>query len=334
MKQVLFATSALVALSGAAAAEVSLKGDARLGMRYSDSLECATCTDGTRSGWNVVSRARVQFVMTGETDSGLSFGARFRAHEADGARNYTRPTGVVWVEGAYGRLEAGDVDSAIEKAVGDLPGVGLTGLGDYNEFQYTSTDRYGMADNKGLVYSYTFGDATVYASFMDQYAGVTGNEYSGDAWSLGVGYKLGQHTFGIGYSSDGVTVDPITGNVGAFKSTTWGISGGTEWNGFTFKAVYIGTKAKPEGADNFDIRQYGLGAEYQMANGVGLSGFYRHVKTEYVGKADITGIGATYDLGGGASVRGGIVHRKVKWDATGVDNSTYTDADFGLNFTF
>lgn len=358
MKTVLLATSALVALAGAAAAEVTLDGDARLGLRYDSGLD--TDLADVDEGFNVVSRARVRFTMTGETDSGLSFGARFRANEVAGTSvgsNSSNTDGEVWIEGAYGKLTAGDIDSALESAVGDLPEIGVSGLNYYNEFQYTTSDYDTESDfnNAGLIYEYKFGDASIYASFMDQNVGTSGEEIEGDAWALGAGYTLGNYTFGIGYESANLYVDPVLYT--AFDqdfapavfdndSTTWGISGGTSWSGITFKAIYLttsvdgltpGVDVDSFSADDYDIRQYGIGAEYEMANGVGLAGFWRRIDGDSIDgadhEADVYGIGASYDLGGGAVLKGGIARLDGTSPFFGGDFDR-TVADFGLRMNF
>ncbi|MEY4872790.1 MAG: hypothetical protein RLZZ563_2120, partial [Pseudomonadota bacterium] len=62
MKKILLATTMLAATAGFAAAEVSLSGDARMGI---------TKVDGSDAVLN--HRARVKFSLSGETDNGLSF---------------------------------------------------------------------------------------------------------------------------------------------------------------------------------------------------------------------------------------------------------------------
>lgn len=362
MKTVLLATSALVAFTGAAAAEVSLRGDARIGLRYDSGFD--TDAVDIDEGWNVISRARVHFDMSGETDAGLSFGASFRADQASNANrssNSSNIEGTVWIEGAYGRLTAGDIDSGLESAVGDLPQVGLSGLNYYNEFTYTTSDfdsESGFTtdynfNNAGLLYEYKFGDASIYASFMDQYVGTSGEEIDGDAWAIGAGYKLGNYTFGIGYESANVYLDPVLyvstaqsfddDTVFSNDNTTWGISGGTSWAGVTFKAIYLTTSVDGElgadsfSADDYDIAQYGIGAEYEMANGIGIAGFWRRVDGDDVGgfdhEADMYGIGASYDLGGGAEIQTGIVQLDGTSPFYGGDFDR-TSADFGLSLKF
>ena len=97
MKKVLFATSCLVAFAGAAAAEVAVSGDGRMGMVY----------DGDDMQFS--SRARAKFTMTGESDSGLAFGAAFRVDQENYSAN---PEGrsAEWAEHALaGRLPAATV---------------------------------------------------------------------------------------------------------------------------------------------------------------------------------------------------------------------------------
>lgn len=317
MKKFLIASTAIVALSGAAAAEVSLSGDAQIGLKYDNKLTGAT---GYVSGWNLQSRARLTITMTGETDSGLSFGAKFRTGNANYTehRDHFSEAQTVWAEGSYGKITVGDVDSAIEQAVGDLVEVGNSGLEFYNEIYYLATDAYADHDNKGLVYSYKYGDAQFFLSLEDQYAGYGGIEYNGNSWSLGATYSVNQYTFGIGYSSGE--------DFGAGKVETWGLQASGDFNGLVVKGLWVQSKD-----DSAKLKQYGISADYTMANGVGVKGFYRiNDWDDLAGKEKILGLGASYDLGGGASVNGGLVHFKSN---EGTDFSR-TIADFGVKFSF
>ena len=81
MKKVLLATSALTMMAGAASAEIALSGSARMGLVFNDT---AAGSDAFFS-----SRVRIVFTASGETDTGLSFGASFRADNAGGANGNT-----------------------------------------------------------------------------------------------------------------------------------------------------------------------------------------------------------------------------------------------------
>uniref|UniRef100_UPI00286BBEF7 porin n=1 Tax=Tabrizicola sp. TaxID=2005166 RepID=UPI00286BBEF7 len=61
MKRILLATTLLAASSGFAAAEITLSGDARMGI----------IDDFGTGDTAFTSRARVKFTMSGETDGGL-----------------------------------------------------------------------------------------------------------------------------------------------------------------------------------------------------------------------------------------------------------------------
>ena len=233
----------------------------------------------------------------------------------------------------------GDIDGALEKAVGDLPEVGLTGLDFWNEFAYATSEEVG--GDASLLYEYSFGNANLYASFSDGYYGNTDIKRDDNVWALGVGYDLGDYTFGIGYENADYTINPfivedenlVTAAIGPIgfdtPSETWGISGGTSWNGVTFKAAYLKTSSDD---DTLDYAQYGLGMGYEMSNGVGLTAFYRKNDFKNVdvdGRA--FGLGASYDLGGGATIKGGVVDSKINVGSYDIDN---TLADFGLEFKF
>ena len=140
MKKILLATSILAATTGFAAAEITLSGDARMGVvDYGNDPEFSA-------------RARVRFTMAGETDGGLAFGATFRADQASGAQsgNEDMSAGTVFVSGGFGKFEMGDVLSAAEAAFGDLDGVGYTGLNDYSDITYINGDG-GDADSRGSI---------------------------------------------------------------------------------------------------------------------------------------------------------------------------------------
>ena len=142
MKKVLFATTATAALAigGMASAQgVALFGDARMGLGYNIN------NDGSRSHGDddlrAVSRVRFGVNMTGETDSGITFGATIRADNAIGGQGGTlgQTAGSVFVSGSWGTLTMGDTNGADEQWVGDVPGdYSLTGLGDADETLFVS----------------------------------------------------------------------------------------------------------------------------------------------------------------------------------------------------
>ena len=164
MKKLLIATSALVALTGAASAEVALTGDGRMGLVW----------DGDNAQFS--SRVRARFNLSGETDSGLSFGGSFRVDQenyaaAPESRSAAHGTaGSVYVSGTFGKLSMGDVVSATEAAIGDLTEIGYTD-GEFaanpEEIDYLTGDGENEEQGPTALYEYTFNGVNLFASMTD-----------------------------------------------------------------------------------------------------------------------------------------------------------------------
>ena len=114
MKKVLFASTALVAFTGAAAADVTLSGRAEMGIFGSTVAETQFFTD-----------IDVTFTLTGETDNGLSFGASIDIDEGgnQSAVNDNSDDGgiAIFVRGDFGNVTLGDTDGALDWALVDAP---------------------------------------------------------------------------------------------------------------------------------------------------------------------------------------------------------------------
>ena len=309
MKKVLLASTVLAMSASVAAAEVAVSGSARMGVAYNSE---ATNEIG------FTSRVRVAFALSGESDSGLSFGASIRADNAVNGNNGTEDVngrgsmsaGNVFVSGAFGKLTMGDVDGAAELVTGDLAGVGLTGLGDTNENTFLSNNNDIAEQARSAArYEYSTGGLTFAISANNPQFD---DEFDGNVYSIGVKYAVDAYAFGLGYETaeiDGVTVDHI---IGSAQGT---------FSGVTVKATY-------GEASDIDFTQYGISATYKM-DALGLTAFHRVADGGLEEqKVKYTGIGASYDLGGGASVVGGIV------DVNPQFGSGETRADLGLSFAF
>lgn len=346
MKKVLFATTALVMsmTAGVAVAEVAVTGDARMGLIY----------DGNDAQFS--SRARVRFTLTGESDAGLSFGGSFRVDQQDdsGGKASNGTAGSVWISGTYGKLEMGDTVSASEAAIGDLYEVGYTqgGFGyDVEEISYLTGDGANTDQGPNILYSYTIDRFELYASASDgsdsawpTTVGANADD-ADDAWSDDVAYsvaaKYNAETWwvGLGYAKHD-EADEIS------------LGAGATFNNFTVKGVYV------DYSDRFTVwldssdgnfapivgdldngymldKTFGLSADYAM-DAVTIGGFWRRdeYKSDWIDAAgndyddqefDSFGIGAEYDLGGGATLAGGII------DTDYLDD---TVADLGVRFTF
>ncbi|MFC3571377.1 porin [Paracoccus simplex] len=331
MKKVLFATSALVMTAGVAAAEVAVSGDGRMGMIY----------DGNDVQFS--SRARVKFTLTGESDAGLSFGGAFRVDQesdytaGNGAteRSAARGTaGSVWISGTYGKLSMGDVVSASEAAIGDLYEIGYTDgefSGDIEELWFLTGDGENEDQGPSILYEYTINNISLFASASDgsdnrqcgvgavvgydATCNVAGDDVESDtAYSVAAKYEGSNFWASLSYSKWGDASEIGLGAEGSF-------------NNFAVKGVYLSYEDRFFGLDEMKYTA-GLGASYQM-DAILVEGFWRQDKYDLFGgdseKFDAFGIGAEYDLGGGAVLAGGIIDSDYLED---------TVADMGIKFSF
>lgn len=336
MKKVLFATSALVLTAGFASAEVAVSGDGRMGVIY----------DGNDAQFS--SRARVKFTLTGESDSGLSFGGAFRVDQENYSSNEFRSAargtgGAVWISGTYGKLSMGDVVSASEAAIGDLYEVGYTegAFGnDIEEISYLTGDGENLDQGPSILYEYTINNISFYASasdgvntygpaitgsgtdvvFIDPITGVEtivneNIDSASTAYSLAAKYEASNFWASLAYAKHNDASEIVLGGEGKF-------------NNFSVKGVFAKYDDRFAGDAEFK-HTIGLGLAYQM-DAILVKGFYRQDKWESVldgdnEKMDAFGIGVDYDLGGGAVLAGGIIDSDYQ-------NDTVVDA--GIKFSF
>ena len=350
MKKLLIATSALVALTGAASAEVALTGDGRMGLVW----------DGDNAQFS--SRVRARFNLSGETDSGLSFGGSFRVDQENYAaepesRSAAHGTaGSVYVSGTFGKLSMGDVVSATEAAIGDLTEIGYTD-GEFaanpEEIDYLTGDGENEEQGPTALYEYTFNGVNLFASMTDGsrrdcsasnvivgslecYDFDTDDE-SEVAFSLAAGYEFGAYSVGLGYSENRDGTEIVIGGTAAS-------------NEFKIKAFYADYDDRDlaqlgDFEYNFDDdeatfevnydKSYGLSVEYAMANGIGLEALWIRRDVEilegFADEADDSydayGVGASYDLGAGATLAGAVMKNDLF-----AENETR--ADVGIKFSF
>ncbi len=405
MKKILFATTAFasLAIGGAASAEIVLFGSARLGIGYNirnngaadleaTRSETATTTstetilnpDGTTTDVLVeeettvdtllegtedlraVSRVRWGVTMTGESDSGITFGATIRADNANGggtgaSSGSGQTDGDVFVSGAWGTLTFGDTNGADEQHVGDANGnLSVTGLGDFNETPFIS--------NGG-----GFGDDSINFANNPEARPTVRYDYNFEGFGLSASTNRNLNDVGVGAS---YTAEfgggSVTGGVGYYDfqefTTTSGteVRGGEQWSvgatgtfgGFSGGVVYTAASADYNqgsgivGGD-LDVLNVGLGYTFDAWS---VSAYYATIMTangpvDVFDDKDSYGASVQYDLGGGASVNFGVAQtygRDARGDAftdngdgTFAVNDDYisevdsaTVADFGIKMAF
>ncbi|WP_424927459.1 porin [Amaricoccus tamworthensis] len=321
MKKVLFATTATSALlfAGLASAQgISLFGDARLGMTYNEDRD---------DELQATSRVRFGVNMTGETDSGITFGASVRADNAVAGENGL--AGSTFVSGSLGTLTFGDTSGADENWVGDVPGnLTLTGIGDENETPFISNaGGFEVAAGDGLAFAPNpqarptvrydfdiagFGVSVSTNRLMDDYG--VGAGYAGSFGGVDLNVGVGYYDFDGFDTGVGADIQEVAD--GEQVSATVGAAFGN----FALGVVW-------QNADSDD-------AEYETVHVGGTAGFGAFtVGAWYVNaienldineEDDSMGLSAEYDLGGGASVKGGV----------GQNFAGSTIGDFGISMSF
>jgi len=306
MKKVLFATTALVAFAGAAAADVSVSGSAEMGIAGGDGVETT-----------FFQSVDVRFSMTGETDNGLSFGATVDLEDAT-ERQDTGPHLVdvagegadfnVFISGNFGTLTMGDTDGAFDWAMQE---VNRGSPGSINDAETAHAGFNGNSgydgDHNGQVLRYNYaisGIGFAVSAEIDE----TGTDDAiiglGFTYSLDLG--AGSLGFGLGYQ----TADHLVATDDA-----WGVS--------VSYASDMGLTATVNYSDIDDYEHMGLGVSYAF------DAFTLHAnwgEYDYDGGGDDSGFGlaAGYDLGGGASLLLGY----------GDSDNGDSDWSFGLAMSF
>ena len=293
MKKVLFATTALVATAGVAAADVTFGGYGRFGIVY-------LSDDGTGdSATNVTSRFRLQIDATAESDAGVTFGARVRIQQNEGQRGMTNGARFFARSGGL-EVGVGNIFGALEFMPGQYPiDLGLTGHNyDYTAYQFGgdaySSGGLGASGSNGVEVLYSMGDFSVHVSASDV----------GDRIAAHAAYTWNGWTFALGGQDSDIANDTeVTASVGGSfgpvdVTLTWADNG-------TDGDIYVLAGRVEVGAAT-DVEAYVVDADKWADTGFGID--FNH------------------DLGGGASLRGGV--------STGASVGDETLVDLGVRFNF
>lgn len=298
MKNIILATTALVATAGMAAADVSISGYARFGTVYSDNAD----------EWNNASRLRLQFDASAETDGGIVFGVRKRFQteensDTDGsAGTFTNTDGDVVTLGTPAgngarfymttnglTIAMGNILGVIEAAPNlymptKSAGVGLEGNGFYSLATNTSSNGFGFG---WTAYSSGGAGAQNGVEVLYSMSGFGAHAHSTDvSTGLGLNYTFSGYTVAAAYedfdNGDSALFASVGGKIGAFDVAL----------------AYGDTESAGVGADKWSLK-----GAYDFGTGLTMYGF---IASESGAANESYGLGASYDLGGGVSLEGGI----------------------------
>ncbi|WP_050523136.1 porin [Pseudorhodobacter wandonensis] len=327
MKNILIATTALVATAGIAHAEVAVSGSAAAGLKYNSQT--------AEKAW-LFSKVNIAFDASGETDGGLQFGFNTN-HIVENNGGVGNDDTTVYMSGAFGKLSFGAVAEADEQA--GLSDIGWDGLDVDDVAEAVVGDELGDLTGASLGHNVNYTYATGPVSFsLSTRLGTSGTGSVADSSAIGAKYSFGTGYVGLGYGDHDLNG---TSTVAAIdKARVLSVFGGVNVNNIKVSALYSDANFKDAAGVKTGANAYGLNASYTM-DALTLSfGASKANFDAATGIADQSayGIGASYDLGGGATLAGGIARVKSVNDenqSTVVGASdTETRADFGVSFSF
>jgi outer membrane protein OmpU len=311
MKKVLFATTALVATAGVAAADVTFGGYGRFGLQHRENRGVGL--DDTI----IESRFRLNIDASTESDAGVTFGARVRIQadeNANGSANQAVFSGARFHAETGGfRLEVGNISHALDNMAnyyGFEPGL-IGAVGQYANFSgpVTGFSSTGAGVN-GVSAIYSVGDFRAQLSYDNDNDGVlTGDNdstsvsvaYTFSGWTVALGYEESDDGAGAAMSKNDGTVLTVGGSLGVADV-----------------ALFIGD-------DKYEGTSYGISGSYDVgaatAIQASISGGGDDMTTT---KKSSYGIGFKHDLGGGVALLGMV----------GRNTADQTVADLGVKFNF
>ncbi len=316
MKKILIATTALVATAGFAQADVTVSGSAIAGLQYN--------SEGTDKVI-LLSKANVAFDASGETDGGLTFGFNTN-HIVTNNGSVDNDDTTVYISGAFGKLSFGAVAEADE--VAGLSDIGWDGLDVDDVAEAFVGDELGDFFGGGFGHNvnYTYASGPISVSLSTQLS----TSHSGsnlDTYAAGAKYSFGDAYVGLGYGDHKKT--------GFGSASVVSVFGGGTFNNVKVAAMYSDLSLKDTVGNKADGKAFGFNAAYSM-DALTLSVGAGKAEIDGAGEQTSFGVGAAYNLGGGASISGGIA--RIKDDAWGLDENKFalkeTRADFGLKFSF
>ncbi len=278
MKKVLLTTSALAfAMAGAAYADVSVGGSARVGITFNENAA---------QEWDIEKRTTFNIDGTTTTDGGLTIGARIRLrsdeNDAAGTNANEFSGSRVTLSNDVFKLSVGNAADVME----NLPGmyansVGLTGLGYYDVVAGTNQGFSSEGVGNDVVrLDLSFGGADFSLSYQDFDNSISDDDQVGAS----IAYNFGDWTVAVGHEDvDGA----------GFTAATVGGSFGN----FDVDLAY---------ADNDGTNKWTVGAGTSLDSGLGLRAYVTDTGVD--GEDTVFGLGFTYSLGG-ATLAGGLVSK-------------------------
>ena len=293
MKKVLLASTALAMTAGMAAADVSLSGYAEIGVKD--------------NGEEIVfhNDFDVKFTLSGETETGLVFGATIDLDEVSDGIDDDANKSSVFISGDFGTITMGDTDGAFDWALSEIAwGSAIADDHSSHAGWNGNSGLDGGLDGQVARYDYSFGDFGVALSAeigdgtADGIYGI-GARYSGDLGGVSLGV-------GLGYQDGDFELDGIEGAADIVgDASIYGLSIAADFDaGFSVRVNVSQLDGDiAGGGTGFDWTHYGIGARYAfdaLSVEANYGAFDGSIDGEGDFDADGWGVAVNYDLGGGA----------------------------------
>ena len=313
MKKLLLASTALIGLAGAAAADVTVSGYGRFGLDYNDGAAVGL------SKTQVNMRMRLNLDGKVETDSGVTFGGRIRLQYNDGAATTNTAPALLYVSYEGLRVEVGNANTAYDSAalmynseIGYLD----RGFGDpQGTFAAYASGPYANADRMGIMASYSVGDFNGRISYVnpDQTLSTLVAPVKAET-GISLDYTFGQVTLSAAAVQNGGFIDGndqffvggeyainSDANVGILYFDNGDLNGAaagdegeqvTLYGNYTSGAItYKGYVANSNNAANLTDTAFGLGLDYDLGGARLAADVHRSYS-----KDTIAGIGVRFDF--------------------------------------
>ena len=264
MKKILLATTALVATTGFAAAELTWTGSANVGMKYSD--------NGTTT---VHSEIDLGVAASGETDGGIGWAVEMGldSQTADSVATDAADGGSVALTGDFGTISVGNVSTA-GTSIG-LPDVGFDtiGIDDAAELGRNAATASASMDVR---WKYAMDDIALDVSI----------DTSNDDMAASMKWSSGSLAIGISHAAAGATggatanAMSIGTSVGAFAVNVMAASHSTSAKDSVGMSASmpvdgLGTVTFVTGSNDTDAKSsWGLGFSKALGGGASLAGAY------------------------------------------------------------
>ena len=295
MKNILFATTALVATAGIASADVSITGFAEIGVFDNGSGDMQLFND-----------IDVTFSMTGETEGGMSFGASVDLDEISDVAvnqatdNNSRAGIAANISGGFGTVTLGDTDGASDWALTETAVGGALNDDHTAHAGYSGNSPFdGVSDGQILRWNNTVGAMGVAISFEQAADGATTD--NDDTVQIGLKYSMeaagATIGLGIGYADAGSqTVAGAAAVATVYETTASGLTIIDPAGGAVPGTGTVVTLGSAAGADTTGDTN-GMGISLSVASG-NLTGVLNYSDGEVLGVDSshvALGIGVTMD---------------------------------------